>query len=183
METTLLKNMVEGNKEAFKQIFDTYYKSIFLFVLKYVKNKEIAEDVSQEVFIKVWENKREFSSSVGLRAYLYQAAKNRAINVLEHEKVKKKHQAEALLESNKDEFFYRNLIEQETKRQLLENVKKLPPKAQKVILLSLQGIKNQEIAERLDISVHTVKNHKAAAFNFLKIHLRDLLFLLLFIAK
>lgn len=174
MERELLLQISTGDKEAFKVIFDTYYKSICLFIQKYIFDEAQSEDIAQEVFIKVWEKKIVFENSLVFRAYLYQSAKNRALNVIEHETVKKRYQKKIILEQSSENFFVQNFIEQETSRLMLKAIDELPPKARQILHLKLAGYKNKEIADQLKISINTVKNHKAFAYKYLKANLKDL---------
>ena len=180
MESEILLKMSHGDKTAFKQVFNTYYKSICLFIQKYIQDPDQSEDIAQDVFIKIWEKKINFLSPIALKAYLYQAAKNKALNVIEHEKVKKGYQDRVKTDLKSESFFYQNFIELETQRLIIETIEKLPPRAREVLSLNLEGYKNKEIAERLGISVNTVKNHKATAYKFLKENLKDLILLFSF---
>ncbi len=181
METDILLNISKGDKTAFKYVFDTYYKSICLFIQKYIKDAEQSEDIAQDVFINIWEKKIKFLSPIALKAYLYQAAKNKALNVIEHEKVKKNYKEKVNTNLKSENFFYQNFIELETQRLIIQTVDKLPPRAREILYLNLEGYKNKEIAEQLGISVNTVKNHKATAYKFLKENLKDLILLITFI--
>ena len=168
MESDILLKMSRGDKTAFKCVFDTYYKSICLFIQKYIQNAEQAEDLAQDIFIKIWEKKIQFNSPLAFKAYLYQAAKNKALNVLEHEAVKRLYQEKVNIDRKSESFFYQNFIEQETQRLMMQTIDKLPPRAREILHMNLEGYKNQEIADHLSISVNTVKNHKATAYKFLK---------------
>lgn len=179
MESEILLKLSKGDKPAFKIVFDTYYKSLSLFIQKIILDAEQAEDIAQEVFIKIWEKKILFANTLALKAYLYQAAKNKALNVIEHEAVKKRYQDRNLNVENTENFFFQNFIEQETNRLILQAINKLPPRAKEVLYLSLEGHKNQEIADQLQISINTVKTHKASAYKFLKENLKDICLLII----
>ncbi len=183
MESNILDKLNKGEKKAFKYIFDMYYKSICVFSQKYMRDSELAEDIAQDVFIKVWEKKLKFPNLVALRAYLYKTAKNKCLNALEHNAVKKKYEEKVIKEEKTEKFFFENLIEQETSRIIIQTIEKLPPQAKKILLLNLEGLKNQEIADQLNISINTVKNHKASAYKFLKETLSHISFLLFFLLK
>ncbi len=181
MESDILLKMSRGDKTAFKYVFETYYKSICLFIQKYIHNAEQSEDIAQDVFIKIWEKQIQFNSPLAFKAYLYQAAKNKALNVLEHEAVKRSYQEKVNIDRKSESFFYQSFIEQETQRLMMQTIDKLPPRAREILKLNLDGYKNQEIADQLNISVNTVKNHKATAYKFLKENLKDLILLFIFI--
>lgn len=175
MKTEILLKLSKGDKAAFKVVFDTYYKSICLFIQKYNLDIEQAEDIAQEVFIKIWEKKILFTNSMAFRAYLYQAAKSRALNALAHEDVKSRYQEKMIYDRESENFFFHNYIEQETHRLILQSFEKLPPRGREILCLSLFGYQNQEIADKLKITISTVKTHKASAYKFLKENRKDLL--------
>ncbi len=180
-EVDIVLQLNDGDKKAFKCVFDSYYKTICLFVQKYISDSDYAEDIAQDVFITIWEKKLQFENLNALRSYLYRTARNKAINVLEHENVKKGYQSNAQTEYETDDFFNQNFVQQETQRLLLKMLDSLSPRAREILYLQLEGFKNQEIADQLNISVYTVKNHKAVAYRFLKEKLKNLIFLILLI--
>lgn len=168
MDTKVLYKMSKGDKLAFKQVYETYYKSIYLFVRKYIIDEKQTEDIAQEVFIKIWETKLYYPNSLAFKSYLYQTAKNCALNSLAHEEVKKRYQEKVLSEQETDDYFHDNYIEQETYRLIFQYIDKLPSRQKEILYLNLEGYKNQEIANKLGITLSTVKSHKATAYKFLK---------------
>lgn len=176
-ENDLIVQLNNGNQEAFKQVFDTYYKTICLFIRKYIPDLDQAEDLAQDVFLNIWEKKLQFASISAFRAFLYQSARNKAINILEHQKVKKDYQNKTTLDCCTEDFFHTNYIENETQRLILKALNDLSPRAREIIYMQLDGMKNHEIAEKLNISVYTVKNHKAAAYKQLRENFQKIIIL------
>lgn len=168
--------LVNGERITLKQVFDTYYKSICIFIQKFIHDPDDAKDIAQDVFISVWEKNVSFSNLHLLKSYLYQTARNKALNALEHEKVKKRYLENIITDLRSEDFFAKNYIEQETQRMILKLLDILPPRAREILFLQLEGYKNQEIADILKISVYTVKNHKAAAYKILKENLNIIAF-------
>ncbi len=175
METDFLVQLSHGDNAAFKYVFDTYYKSICLFIRKYVVDTEQAEDIAQEVFLRLYEKKGRFASEDALKAYMYRTAKNMSINCIKHEAVKKRYRESANTDPACDQLFLNQYIEQEVSRLLMQAIDQLPTRQKAILGLSLDGMKNQEIAKDLDLSVHTVKSHKAVAYKYIKTHLKDIL--------
>lgn len=175
MESDILYNLSKGEKTAFKYVFDTYYKSVCLFIQKYIYDADHAEDIAQEIFIIIWNKKLFFPNIKAFKSYLYQTAKNKALNVIEHEAVKKRHHEIVKYDRKTEEFFYQNYIEQETYRLILQTIDKLPPRPKEILYLNLEGYKNKEIANQLDISINTVRSHKASAYKYLKMNLKELI--------
>ncbi|MFN2314252.1 MAG: RNA polymerase sigma-70 factor [Bacteroidales bacterium] len=173
--------LVNGEEITLKSVFDTYYKSICIFIQKFVHDPDEAKDIAQDVFICVWERNVSFSNLHLLKCYLYQTARNKALNALEHETVRKRYLENIVTDPGSEDFFVKNYIERETQRMVLKLLDILPPRAREILFLQLEGYKNQEIAEKLKISVYTVKNHKAAAYKTLKENLKKVVLLLLII--
>lgn len=173
-----LKLFRKGDKKVFKLIFETFYKPLHIFAVKYVKDSDLAEDLVQEVFVKLWEKRETWVDTVTVKAFLYTSVKNKALNHFRHQKVIDTHQKQMLADKSSELFFKNHLIEEETYRILLQAVEALPDQTRKVCVLSMNGVQNAQIAEELDLSVSTVKYHKSQALFILKKHLGKQLFLL-----
>lgn len=161
--------------DSFKPFFESFYPSLCIFANKYTRDNEASLDIVQEAFVYIWNKKDDISSINSAKAYLFKYVKNRSLNYLrDHEKRKNIN-----FERLDSEFFFRdNLIEEETYRIIYDAIKNLPPQGQKVIELSLDGYKNQEIADELNISVNTVKTIKLRAFKSMREELKDNIFIL-----
>ncbi|WP_321370781.1 RNA polymerase sigma-70 factor [uncultured Draconibacterium sp.] len=182
-EFEAILRLQKGDRDAFKCVFDTYYKSICLFIGKYISDPDQVEDIAQDVFVSIWEKKRPFENTQAFKSYLYQTAKNKSLNLLEHENVKKGYQEKVILtQKSSEDFFDLNFVENETQRLIHQSLEKLTPRAREILLMQLDGLKNDEIAEKLKISVYTVKNHKAVAYKYLKENLRIADILILIVA-
>ncbi|RXQ90972.1 RNA polymerase sigma-70 factor [Ancylomarina salipaludis] len=168
----------KGDRQAFKCIFDTFYKALLIFAKKYVQDNDLAEDLVQEVLVKLWEKRRTIEDASTIKAFLYMSVKNKALNHLRHQKVINAHQKEILQDKSNELFFKNHLIEEETYRLLIQAIESLPEQTRKVCALSMNGAKNAQIAEELDLSTSTVKYHKNQALSILRERLKNQLFLL-----
>ena len=173
MNDSLKEKGILTDKQGFSKLFDEYYPALCAFANNYLKNHEIAEDLVQEVFVSLWSKKDILKDIFSIKSFLYTLVKNKCINELKHLKIKEKHIVES--EKEEDNFFTDHIIEEETHRLIYNAINELPPKCKEIVLLSLNGIKNHEIAEELDISVNTVKTQKKIAYNQLRIKLQSLL--------
>ena len=163
---------------AFRELFGTFYRYLVLYALRYVKQQEVSEDVVQEVFIAIWESDKKYNSYHGFRAFLYDAVKNRCLNYLKHEEVEWRHAEILLQEQNEEDEDYR-LMREELYRELHRTVDELPKRCRQVFELHLQGKKNEEIAQVLELSVETVKTQKKKAMYFLRERLGKSYYLLI----
>lgn len=173
----------KGDRKVFKLIFETFYKPLHIFAVKYVKDSELAEDLVQEVFVKLWEKRETLVDALTVKAFLYMSVKNKALNHFRHQKVIDAHQKEMLMDKSSELFFKNHLIEEETYRMLLQAVEALPEQTRKVCVLSMNGAQNAQIADELDLSTSTVKYHKNQALSILKKRLEKQLFLLSLLAQ
>ena len=114
-----------------------------------------------------------------LFANLYTAVRNKALNELEHSKVVYEY-AQNVIEKKKDSFFHDAIVEEETYRIVSEAINKLPDQMKAIMQLSLEGKKNAEIADRLNISTETVHTLKKIAYKKLRENLKDYYYFLLF---
>ena len=100
----VLRQLTEGNESAFKQIYDRYWLSIYKTVKRYTKSPEVAEDIVQEIFTTLWNNRSNFREVINLEYYLITMAKNltyKTLRKMAFEKTVKDHwSAEALQEEN-----------------------------------------------------------------------------------
>jgi RNA polymerase sigma factor (sigma-70 family) len=81
-ERTLVINLIAGDERAFRAIFDRYRDCLYGYCLKFTKSKEAAEEIVQDVFVKVWETRSNLNPDLSFKAYLYQITKNLAFNFL-----------------------------------------------------------------------------------------------------
>lgn len=170
-----LKKLAQGDDEAFKQLFESYYAPLVLFAETYIKDTEQAKDIIQDILLKLTDKKEVFLTIENLKSYLYTTVRNSCIRQLNHEKVKGKYASHVLHTSERDEKFWNKVLEEETYRYLYQSIEKLPPQTQRVYKLALDGLKNQEIADELNISIETVKTHKQTGKRLLKEHMKDLM--------
>ena len=156
---------------AFDAIYEKYCRRLFGFIIRYVKQEFDAEEIVQEVFIKIWENRKKIDVFSSFESYLFTISYNSAISLLRkrvHEKKYLEHlkniQVEDTFSELTDEIFFREL---NSKLQSLLN--ELTPRQKEIFLLSREeGLTHDEIAKKLGISVNTVKNHLVSVLKFLK---------------
>lgn len=158
----------QGNEQAFKAIFDCYYKGLFFFAKKYLADDSEVEDLLQEVFRMLWEKKATLKDALALKTFLYVSTRNRALNIIRHNKIVTEHQNEFIAKVGDLSYFKNQLIEEETYRLLINAINELPAQSQKVCKMLMNGARNVEIAEVLGITTSTVKYHKQQAFSILR---------------
>ncbi|HON54007.1 MAG TPA: sigma-70 family RNA polymerase sigma factor [Bacteroidales bacterium] len=167
--------LIGDKKYEFKEIFKDFFPSQVIFASKIVKDDHLAEDVVQEVFLKLWRSEAFFQNEISFKAYLYLSTRNRCIDFLRTKKIKT---GNIELGLNVEE--EANIVLKEEAFRLLDKaIANLAPQSQKIIKLSMQGFSIQEISEKLSISVNTVKTLKARAYKTLRNHLGEIFILML----
>lgn len=150
--------------KVFEGVFRLLYAPLCGYVNKIILNKEIAEEIVQEVFYVVWKNRTTLEIKTSIKSYLYRSAHNKALHYIEHEKVKGKYIDYI---SNNEQF-------SETPEQAMQTsemyaiyqdtLKKLPENCRNIFNMSRnQGLKYKEIADKLSISVKTVEANMGRA--------------------
>jgi len=169
-------------EEGFKLIFETYYPRLLRFAKEYVGDWHDAEDILQNVFLKLWEKRTLLLADTNLNAYLLTMVKNRCIDFLNHQKVVERYannqkliEQEAVFNLHAISKFNPEQMDIESLEQLAEKaIAELPNQCRKVFELSrYEELKYKEIAEKLGISVKTVETHISNALKILRIKLKD----------
>ena len=175
-EVSFLEGLRNGNRKIFEQIFHTYYEKLVRFCYYRMGVQEDAEEIVQDIFVKLWIKRNELDIHISLNSYLYRTALNRIINYQEHQKIKLTHR-ENVINSNQIDTSHRFIYsEREIKQLSAMAVSSMPKRRREVFELSREGgLSYKEIANKLDISVKTVEAHLSAALDHMRFHLRDYL--------
>ena len=165
---------------ALSALFDAYYEKLYLFAEKYIYDSDKAHDIVQDVFLKIWENAERLELTSSIQHYLFVSVRNGCLNYLKSLQIEDRNNrkyVEAYIESqNVDMVDNEELLVRI--RQVLDE---LPEKCREVFVLSkIEGLKNREIAERLNISEKTVERHMSIALSKLRDELDWLLQIILF---
>ncbi len=168
MNKNIVRHINKGDRKAFRSVFDEYFNALAAFGYKYVTDQFEVEDLVQEAFISFWEKREDFNHINAVKSFLYTSVRNKCLNHLKHQTVVQKHEKALVYELESDHAFSSHVIEEETFNQLFVEIRNLPPSAQEIMLLALNGLKNQEIADELKVSVNTVKTQKKIAYSKLK---------------
>ncbi len=182
MDTEIVRNIVSGDMKAFEMLFNDYYEKLGNFAYHYLKDKDNAEDVVQELFSKLWINREKLSVETTINAYLFGAVRNACLNRLKHQKVKSAYISEAVNGMDYDDFIPNKVDAVDLSNLIRSSISDLPTERQKIFLLSReQGLKYQEIANKQGISVKTVEAQMGKALRFLRERLKEYLVILLLI--
>ncbi|MDL2303769.1 RNA polymerase sigma-70 factor [Bacteroides sp. OttesenSCG-928-D19] len=166
-----------NSDSEYRKLFDNFYVPLCMFANKYVVNNELAADIVQECFIKLWQIRSDFFYLHQVKSFLYTSVRNKALNEIEHSKIVNEY-AEKVIEKSKDHFFHDQVIEDETYRILTAAIDQLPKQMRAIMYLALEGKQNSEISAELGVSIDTVKSLKKIAYKKLRVLLNDYYYLL-----
>ncbi|THU35850.1 RNA polymerase sigma-70 factor [Niastella caeni] len=174
-EKDLFVRAAEGDQTAFTNIFDHYSPRLFAFILKITKSQSAAEDITQEVFLKLWTNREKLPDIKSYSSYIFTMAFNYTVNyikrniweagklrIIENNGITHSNITEEIIDFNES-----NLLVQQA-------VQQLPP--QKKIIYKLnreQGLTLEQIAGQMNLSRNTVRNHLAEAINFIRTYIKQ----------
>ncbi len=178
----LLKEIKQGNNQAFEYLFTNYYPRLRGYAVRFVGDEETARDIIQECFLRFWE-KRELLSAVSVTSLLFAMVRNGCLNYLKHIAIVEKHQIEYLATIDGEEQLYHTdfaldaenkLLYEELQEQINLVIGQLPERCREVFLLSrFKGLKNREIADKLGISTTAVEKHISKALLSFSRHFKD----------
>ncbi|MFD2874222.1 RNA polymerase sigma factor [Mucilaginibacter ximonensis] len=171
----------DGDHVAYTEIYERYFGLLYVHGRKKIRDNEEARDVVQETFVSLWKNKIHLKPELGIKAYLYTSLRNKIIDFYAHQDVNSRY-----INSFKDypQASYcitDHRIRESQLAAIIENeIKALPPRMREIFELSRkEHLTHREVAERLDLSEHTVKTQVKHALRILRVRLGFLVYLYL----
>ncbi len=176
-EKELIQQLVSGDANAFAHLYKLYNRPIHQFVLKYIHSAPLAEDLTQEIFIKLWENRKNLPEIHSFKSYLFTIARNHTLNTM---RSAFRSQAglgliitsytEARNTTEQRNPVEESLVNEEYQAFLKRILSSLPPRTREIFTLCReQGKTYEEVAAELGISRNAVKNHMVASLKILTI--------------
>ncbi|MCT4645463.1 MAG: RNA polymerase sigma-70 factor [Carboxylicivirga sp.] len=163
---------IQSRKE-FEEFFQRHHADLIRYAKKFVYRTDVASDIVQEAFVKLWENRSHIIANVSIKAYLFKVVYNLSLNHIEQLKVRSQHH-ESIYEELRDmEVDYyrdeRSILQEERIESVRKMIRDLPSQCQEIIDLSrYQGLKNKEIAKKLDLPTRTVETRIYRCINKLR---------------
>jgi RNA polymerase sigma-70 factor (ECF subfamily) len=172
-ETEVLRLIADGDQRAFTMLFRQYSKKVYSFALRLLKSEGQAEEVVQEVFLRIWLNRGSLSEIENFPAYLNRMSRNHCLNAIKRLTQEQKASLEIANTSTELSHETEEGIAFRGAQELIEQaVSKLSPQQQKVYrLCHVDGLKYEEAAAELNISPGTVHTHMKLALKAIRQHL------------
>lgn len=178
-DISLVEKLKKGDREAFNSLFRYFYPRVMAYVAAIVED-EAAEDIVQDVFLYVWENRKKLYAGEGFHSYLFQAAYTRCLDSFRKNSSMEKYNTH-LYEKHLED--YQSLLKGDTPvmeelytkdfyRRLYELLEQMPAQRREVFILSyIKGLTAKEVSEQLRMPQRTVESHLYLALKFLKGHM------------
>ena len=162
---------------SFERIFTSHFKKLYAYAFTIVKEEVTAEEMVQNVFLKIWEKKAMINDvHTSLTAYLYKSVYHESLNHLKHQKVRSAYTMHAARQKNDVENTSSKVQLSELQERIDAALKDLPEQCRTIFQMSrFEELKYQEIADRLGLSVKTIENQMGKALRILRIKLADYL--------
>lgn len=172
-ERSLILRLIEGDEDAFCELYATYKNRLIYFAMRFLKSREYAEDVFQDAFTVVWQSRRFINPDASFSSYLYTIMRNRILNQLRNaaneEKLKESIFSQALdyTEDTKREVMLNDL-----KSLISHALQQLTPRQREIFEMSREAqLSHKEIADKLGISVNTVQEHISISLKLIRTYL------------
>jgi len=178
----LWKMTVDDDEKAFEKLFELFYPALSVYAKKYVEEQTIREDIVQDVFVTLWEDRKKLTITTSVRNYLIISVRNRCFNHLHKEGLSRQYQ-EAISAKHADKTENEEIYLLTELYELLDKTLAKLPETYRLVfeMHSMQGKDYNEIAEALNISVRTAKRYKSQVIDVLQKELKDYLPLIVLI--
>lgn len=165
-------NNVDWNS-FFQSVYKTYYSRLCVFAYGFLQNENDAEEIVQNVIMKLWEQKDKINEIENMQAYLFRSVKNQCLNFIKRDKLANVYKTEAWKELKElEEQTMSNTQPEDNEqqiKQLKDAIETLPERCQEVLKMSkFEGLKNKEIADELQISLKAVEANISRAFTLIR---------------
>ena len=173
-EKDLFEKIKKGDEKAFEILFHKYYGILCSFATKIIKDDVAAEEIVQDLFVKLWEKREQLFIETSLQNYLFRSIKNLCLNYIQHNKTKIRYAQIVLSEVESNLSDDSNFPEVDLFVKIEESINSLPEKRREIFSLSRQeGLKYHEIAQKLNISIKTVETQMSLAIKTLREKLKN----------
>lgn len=176
-KTLLLEEIHNGSEKAFKYLFSTYYPRLRNFASHFISDTDAVDDIIQDAFMQLWKRHNTIEP-ISLQSLIFTMVRNGCLNYLKHQAIEHDYQTytENRIAGN-EQLYYSDMLENPDQELMMKELQehinsileKLPERSREVFLLSRhEGLKNREIAEKLNISIKVVERHISKALNLFR---------------
>lgn len=164
----------QGNLQEFEKVFKEFYPHLCLYALRFVKTKDLSEEIVQNLFCQIWENRKNLNIHTSIKAYLYRSTYHNALQMLRKKGSQNKYEEYIKHHYNESNSTGDTLEEKEINKIVQQTLSTLPQRCGIIFKMSrFDGLKYQEIAQKLSISIKTVEANMGKALKAFRHNLKD----------
>ena len=173
----LFSMIKQGDERAFTHVYEKYHKLLYVVAYRHLMNQEMAEDIVQHVFVRLWEFRSELSVSVSLKNYLFTMTKNYVLDQIRNEYTALTKNYEIVQrKATYEDDLVEKLENKELHSLFYKAINLLPSQKRDICLMKVRDeLSNKDIASKLGLSVNTIKTHYSEALKLLRINLNKML--------
>ena len=173
-EKILIDKLKQGDRPTFEHVFRTYYVPMCSYANRYLSDKSASEEVVQDLFCKIWFRRSELVINTSLKNYLLRATINHALNTVKRKEVDRKYVDYIGFKVEEAYSDTDDLVQQELQRRISQGISSLPERRREIFEMSrFEGLRYEEIADRMKIKVKTVESQMVKALEFLRKYLHE----------
>jgi RNA polymerase sigma-70 factor, ECF subfamily len=175
--TAIVRSLAPTGEAAFEQLFKMHFRGLHAYAITILKDEIMGEEIVQNVFYKFWEKREQLSIETSPKAYLYKAVYHDCLNYIKHQKVKSAHAMHVVRQSNDHvDNASGKVLQGELKERIHAAMNELPEQCRTIFQMSrFEGLKYQEIADEMGLSVKTIENQMGKALKLMRMKLVEFL--------
>lgn len=159
----------EGNINDFEALFKLYYAPLVVYACRFVADTEIAREIVQDFFVRLYEKRHTLSIDTSIKSYLYRSVYNCCINFINQRTIQDKHLRNIDMEKVDEDNLENEINRIELQQKISEVIESLPAKCRRIFTMNrLEGLRNEEIAAKLNLSKRTVETQISKALKILR---------------
>jgi len=179
--TVSLDELKTGDVRLYESLFREYYRPLVVYAMKYVKDADVAKEIVQEFFVRLFEKRNSLVIDTSLKSYFYRSVFNSCINYISHMEMRSRHIKNLAMQSE-NEFSDNQIAVIELQNRIFDSIEKMPDQCRRIFKMNrFEGLRNEQIAVALGISKRTVETQISKALKILRKKLADYFPLLLLI--
>jgi RNA polymerase sigma-70 factor (ECF subfamily) len=161
----IIRRIRQGDIQQFETLFRSSYASLVRYAKTLIKDHDTAEEIVQDLFFRLWQNKESLNIKSSLNGYLFRSVHNSCLHFIEHQKVVAKHSVEMSYRPEETSVNSDDILNyKELQEKVARIIERLPEKCGRIFCMSrFEGLKYSEIAEKLSVSVKTVEANMGKA--------------------
>lgn len=173
-DLTVFQAIQNNNRQAFESLFKKFYRPLTAYSFRFVRDLSIAENIVQDVFLKLWQNRNVLTITTSLEHYLFKSVRNHSLNHLDKIKVRTEYLRMQTEQENANEDYTSFFPEIGLLDKIESAINALPEKRQIIFRMAREdGLKYREIADKLDLSIKTVEAQMTLALKQLRESLKE----------